>query len=101
MSDSIIIEPPSGLSGFTIGDLGVFIGTLGSVITGILIALQHSKCKKIKCCGCECDREVNADEPQPNRPVAEANEERERLRDGVEPIVPPQENQQQNQQNNE
>jgi hypothetical protein len=101
MSDSIIIEQPTGLSGFTIGDLGVFIGTLGSVITGILIALQHSKCKKIKCCGCECDRDVNADEPQPDRPVAEANEERERIRDEVEAIVPPQENQQQNQQNNE
>lgn len=45
-----------GLSAFTIGDLGVFIGTIGSVITGILIALQSSRCKKIKCCGCECDR---------------------------------------------
>jgi len=45
-----------GLNDFTIGDLGVFIGTIGSVITGILIALQSSRCKKIKCCGCECDR---------------------------------------------
>lgn len=92
MSDSIIIETPSGLSGFTIGDLGVFIGTLGSVITGILIALQHSKCKKIKCCGCECDRDLTAEEPEQqqegNRPVAEANEERERLREEpAEPII--------------
>lgn len=99
MSESIIIETPTGLSGFTIGDLGVFIGTLGSVITGILIALQHSKCKKIKCCGCECDRDVereNAEEADNERPAAEANEERERLRNQEEPIVPAE-----NQQNQE
>ena len=100
MSQSIVVETPTGLSGFTIGDLGVFIGTLGSVITGILIALQHSKCKKIKCCGCECDRDVErenaAEEANANeRPAAEANEERERLRNQEEPIVPaPAENQQ-------
>ena len=88
MSDSIIIEPPTGLSGYTIGDLGVFIGTLGSVVTGILVVLQHSKCKKIKCCGCECDRE-NVEGENVARPAAEANEERERLQNQEEDIVPP------------
>ena len=42
---------------FTIGDLGVFIGTIGGVITSILIVLQKSSCVKIKCCGFECMRD--------------------------------------------
>ena len=45
---------------FTIGDLGVFIGTIGGVVTGILIVLQKSKCKNIKCCGTQCDRDPEA-----------------------------------------
>lgn len=44
---------------FTIGDLGVFIGTIGGVVTSILIVLQKSRCKKIKCCGIDCDREIS------------------------------------------
>lgn len=27
---------------------------------GVLSCLLKSRCKKIKCCGCECDREVIA-----------------------------------------
>ena len=50
---------------FTIGDLGVFIGTIGGVITSILIVLQKSKCKKISCCGCNVEREVQVPQ-QPN-----------------------------------
>lgn len=42
---------------FTIGDLGVFIGTIGGVVTSILIVLQKSSCLKIKCCGMECIRD--------------------------------------------
>ncbi len=42
---------------FSIGDLGVFIGTIGGVITSILIVLQKSSCLKIKCCGMECVRD--------------------------------------------
>ena len=52
----ITIEQPTGLGAFTIGDLGVFIGTLGGVITSILIVLQKSHCKKIKLCCLECER---------------------------------------------
>ena len=44
------------MNDFTIGDLGVFIGTIGGVITGILIVLQKSKCRNIKCCGIQCER---------------------------------------------
>ena len=42
---------------FSIGDLGVFIGTVGGVITSILIVLQKSHCKKIKFCCWECIRD--------------------------------------------
>ena len=54
----------TGLHSYTIGDLGVFIGTLGSVVTGILVVLQHSKCKRIKCCGCECERDLTEGMPK-------------------------------------
>ena len=52
------------LSDYTIGDLGVFIGTIGSVVTGILIVMQKSRCNKIKLCGCECDREPKKDKEE-------------------------------------
>lgn len=54
----------TGLHSYTIGDLGVFIGTLGSVVTGILVVLQHSKCKRIRCCGCECERDLTEGMPK-------------------------------------
>ena len=44
---------------FTIGDLGVFIGTIGGVITSILVILQKSKCIKLDFCGCHCIREID------------------------------------------
>lgn len=90
MSDlqEIIIQQPeeSGLGSFTIGDLGVFIGTLGGVITSILIVLQKSHCKKIKLCCMECERNdptiADIEVPKPvNKPVAQANEERARLQE--------------------
>tara|TARA_R100000654_G_scaffold58722_2_gene85404 strand:- start:667 stop:987 length:321 start_codon:yes stop_codon:yes gene_type:complete len=71
----------TGLHSFTIGDLGVFIGTLGSVVTGILVVLQHSRCKRIKLCCCECDRDVEnlpLDKVKKG-PVAQANEEIDKL----------------------
>jgi len=70
-------ESSDGMSGFTIGDLGVFIGTIGGVITSILIVLQKSKCKTIRCCGLVCEREVPP--PQlPNEPE-QAEQEQENL----------------------
>ena len=51
---------------FTLSDLGVFLGVVGGIITSILLTIQKSKCKNIKCCGCQCDRdpqlETNASE---------------------------------------
>ena len=41
----------------TLSDLGVFLGVVGGIMTSILLTIQKSKCKKIKCCGCECDRD--------------------------------------------
>ena len=53
---------------FTIGDLGVFLGTVGGVITSILIILQKSHCKKIKICCFECVRNDPSEIPnQPNK----------------------------------
>ena len=44
---------------FTIGDLGVFIGTIGGVITSILVIIQKSKFIKLDFCGCHCIRDIN------------------------------------------
>ena len=60
------------MQNFTIGDLGVFIGTIGGVVTGILIVLQKSKCKRIKCCGTQCERDPEA---RVNPPVPVNDEE--------------------------
>ena len=50
---------------FTLADLGVFLGVVGGILTSILLTIQKSKCRKIKCCGCECNRDPSfkADEP--------------------------------------
>ena len=42
---------------FTLSDLGVFLGVVGGIMTSILLTIQKSKCKKIKCFGCGCDRD--------------------------------------------
>ena len=62
---------------FTIGDLGVFIGTIGGVVTSVLIVLQKSKCKKINCGCCSCEREI----PPVRGPNAE-----EQAEEGQQPI---------------
>ena len=46
---------------FTLSDLGVFLGVVG----GIVLTIQKSKCKNIKCCGCECDRDPTLPDPKP------------------------------------
>jgi len=64
---------------FTIGDLGVFIGTIGGVLTSILIVLQKSSCLKIKCCGFECVRDPKLvkkhlkEQGEPDTPKAKEN----------------------------
>lgn len=47
---------------FTLADLGVFLGVVGGILTSILLTIQKSKCKKIKCCGAECDRKIKYNE---------------------------------------
>ena len=44
---------------FTIGDLGVFIGTIGGAITSILVIIQKSKCIKLDFLCCHCIRDIN------------------------------------------
>ena len=75
----ININQPSGLGSFTIGDLGVFIGTLGGVITSILIVLQKSHCRKIKLCCMECERHdpLEDDIPVKKKVVAQPEPEPE------------------------
>jgi len=82
MSQSTIVFPTDeGMSGFTIGDLGVFIGTLGGVITSILIVLQKSKCRKINCCCLKCERDIEITEPQKKEDKKEDKKEIEELED--------------------
>ena len=58
---------------FTLSELGVFLGVVGGIVTSVLLKIQKSKCKNIKCCGCECDRDPavpsaspsEVEEPQP------------------------------------
>ena len=50
-------------------ELGVFLGVLGGVLTSLILTIQKSKCKNIKCCGIECVRdpklETNKSNPIP------------------------------------
>ena len=46
------------MENFTISDLGLFVGTLGGVLTGIIFALQKSRCQTINCCGIRCQRKI-------------------------------------------
>ena len=55
------------MQSFTLSDLGVFLGVLGGILTTLLLTIQKSKCKHIKCCGCECDR----DRTEPDAPEEE------------------------------
>jgi len=46
---------------FTLSELGLFVGTLGGVITGLIFALQKSRCETINCCGINCKRKIKED----------------------------------------
>ena len=43
---------------FTLSELGLFCGTIGGVITGLIFALQKSRCETINCCGIKCKRNI-------------------------------------------
>ena len=36
------------------------LGVLSACVSGMLAYFLRSRCKKIKCCGCECERDVLA-----------------------------------------
>ena len=53
---------------FTLAELGVFLGVVGGIITSILLTIQKSKCKTIRCCGLSCEREPKKPDPDPPPP---------------------------------
>ena len=55
---------------FTLAELGLFVGTIGGVITGLIFALQKSRCETIDCCGIKCKRKIKeTQEPDPPLPA--------------------------------
>ena len=65
---------------FTLSDLGVFLGVVGGIMTSILLTVQKSKCKKIKCCGCECDRDPALPDPKIESALPDPKIESEEIR---------------------
>ena len=51
------------MENFTISELGLFIAGIGTVLTGIIFALQKSRCENINCCGIKCKRKIKEDIP--------------------------------------
>ena len=51
---------------FTLSELGEFLGVVGGIVTSVLLTIQKSKCKNIKCCGCECDRDPTLPSASPS-----------------------------------
>jgi len=47
---------------FTLAELGIFLTSIGGILITILLTIQKSKCKTIKCCGAECNREIKNNE---------------------------------------
>jgi hypothetical protein len=42
---------------YTMSDLGVFVGIIGSSLALLIGAIQKSKCETIDCCGIKCKRD--------------------------------------------
>ena len=57
---------------FTIVEFSVFCIGIISACGGLLTIIQHSKCEKIRACGCECDRPKEAIMSDVTRQIAEA-----------------------------
>jgi hypothetical protein len=58
---------------FTMAEFGVFLGVIGGVLTSLILTVQKSRCKNIKCCGMECQREIKEKPPTPPAPDAGAS----------------------------
>ena len=46
---------------YSLSDLGLFIAGIFGGISGLIFALQKSRCSDIKCCGIECHRKIKED----------------------------------------
>ena len=57
------------MEGYTLAELGVFIGVLGGVLTSLILTVQKSKCETIDCCGIKCKRKIIIP-PPPEAPEA-------------------------------
>lgn len=44
-------------------DLIAVITASATAITGILVAIRYSRCKKITCCGTTCERDLIDNQP--------------------------------------
>jgi hypothetical protein len=49
------------------------VGVMGACVSGLLMYMIKSRCRNIKCCGAECDREVVALEPTSVAPRLESS----------------------------
>ena len=56
------------MESYTLSELGLFIAGIFGGISGLIFALQKSRCDKIKCCGTECHRNpaIKTDSNPPN-----------------------------------
>ena len=62
---------------YSMSDLGVFVGIIGSSLALLIGAIQKSKCETIDCCGIKCKRDPKikstdsgANVPTPPLPIA-------------------------------
>ena len=53
---------------FTLAELGLFIASIGTVITGLIFALQKSRCENINCCGIKCKRKIKEEDINKENP---------------------------------
>ena len=53
---------------FTLAELGLFVGTLGGVITGLIFALQKSRCETIDCLCIKCRRKIKEGDQDGDNP---------------------------------
>ena len=46
------------MESYTLSELGLFIAGIFGGVSGLIFALQKSRCSDIKCCGIECHRKI-------------------------------------------
>ena len=63
---------------FTLEELGLFLGVsgaaVGACIVAILRQLQKSRCKRVRCCGLDCERSAELNLPDVEVPHAPADD---------------------------